>query len=289
MYVFILRVRFLISALQEQTIKKEEIALIGYMTLVVVLLATMVIVFFVAFQKRKNKLLLDTLKQQKQFDETVAKTGEEIQEQTLKYIGEELHDNIGQLLSLASMQMGMLGVKIAEEIKEPYLETQKIIKESLQEVRALSKSLNTDVIQNRGFEKSIKAEIERLNRMKLIAADLIIAGDVIPFENKKDGIILFRILQEFISNTVKHSKAAELNILLNYNQKQLIIKAKDDGCGFIMDEVNDSSGLLNMKNRAELTESSYNLISKPNEGTELTIIYPIVERALKTDGLLLKY
>lgn len=286
MYVFILRVRFLISALQEQTIKKEEIALIGYMTLVVVLLATMVIVFFVAFQKRKNKLLLDTLKQQKQFDETVAKTGEEIQEQTLKYIGEELHDNIGQLLSLASMQMGMLGVKIAEEIKEPYLETQKIIKESLQEVRALSKSLNTDVIQNRGFEKSIKAEIERLNRMKLIAADLIIAGDVIPFENKKDGIILFRILQEFISNTVKHSKAAELNISLNYSQKQLIIKAKDDGCGFIMDEVNDSSGLLNMKNRAELTESSYNLISKPNEGTELTIIYPIVERALKTDGLL---
>ncbi len=286
MYVFILRVRFLISALQEQTIKKEEIALIGYMTLVVVLLATMVIVFFVAFQKRKNKLLLDTLKQQKQFEETVAKTGEEIQEQTLKYIGQELHDNIGQLLSLASMQMGMLGVKIAEEIKEPYLETQKIIKESLQEVRALSKSLNTDVIQNRGFEKSIKAEIERLNRMKLIAADLIIAGDVIPFENKKDGIILFRILQEFISNTVKHSKAAELNILLNYNQKQLIIKAKDDGCGFIMDEVNDSSGLLNMKNRAELTESSYNLISKPNEGTELTIIYPIVERALKTDGLL---
>ena len=286
MYVFILRVRFLISALQEQTIKKEEIALIGYMTLVVVLLATMVIVFFVAFQKRKNKLLLDTLKQQKQFEETVAKTGEEIQEQTLKYIGEELHDNIGQLLSLASMQMGMLGVKIAEEIKEPYLETQKIIKESLQEVRALSKSLNTDVIQNRGFEKSIKAEIERLNRMKLIAADLIIAGDVIPFENKKDGIILFRILQEFISNTVKHSKAAELNISLNYSQKQLIIKAKDDGCGFIMDEVNDSSGLLNMKNRAELTESSYNLISKPNEGTELTIIYPIVERALKTDGLL---
>ena len=286
MYVFILRVRFLISALQEQTIKKEEIALIGYMTLVVVLLATMVIVFFVAFQKRKNKLLLDTLKQQKQFEETVAKTGEEIQEQTLKYIGEELHDNIGQLLSLASMQMGMLGVKIAEEIKEPYLETQKIIKESLQEVRALSKSLNTDVFQNRGFEKSIKAEIERLNRMKLIAADLIIAGDVIPFENKKDGIILFRILQEFISNTVKHSKAAELNISLNYSQKQLIIKAKDDGCGFIMDEVNDSSGLLNMKNRAELTESSYNLISKPNEGTELTIIYPIVERALKTDGLL---
>ena len=181
MYLFMLRARLLISALQEQTIKKEEIALIGYMTLVVVLLSTMVIVFFVAFHKRKNKLLLDKLKQQKQFEETVAKTSEEIQEQTLKYVGQELHDNIGQLLALASMQMGMLGVKIAEDIKEPYIETQKIIKESLHEVRALSKSLNTDVIQNRGFEKSIKAEIERLNRMKLISADFIIVGDRIAF------------------------------------------------------------------------------------------------------------
>ena len=286
MYLFMFRLWFLISTLQAETIKKEEIALIGYMTLVVILLSIMVIVFFIAFQKRKNKLLLDKIKQQKQFEETVAKTGEEIQEQTLKYIGQELHDNIGQLLSLASMQMGMLGVKIAEDIKEPYIETQQIIKQSLQEVRALSKSLNTDVIQNRGFKKSIKAEIERLNRMKLIAADLVINGNVVPFGNKKDGIILFRILQEFISNTVKHSKATELKISLDYNQNQLIIKAKDDGHGFIMDEVKDSSGLLNMKNRAELTESSYSLNSKPTEGTQLTIIYPIVDRALKVKDLL---
>ena len=285
MYLFIFRFRLLISTLQEETIKEEEIALIGYMTLVVIVLSAMVIIFFMAFQKRKNKLLLDKIKQQKQFEETVAKTSEEIQEQTLKYIGQELHDNIGQLLSLASMQMGMLGVKIAEDIKEPYLETQKIIKESLGEVRALSKSLNTDVIQNRGFSQSVKAEIERLNRMKLITADFVIVGDVIPFENKKDGIILFRILQEFISNTVKHSKASELIISLDFKKDQLIIKATDDGKGFVIDEVKDSSGLLNMKNRAELTESSYNLVSHPNNGTQLTMVYPIAVRALKAKDL----
>src|SRR5690606_4387174 len=101
----------------------------------------MVIIFFIAFQKRKNKLLLDKIKQQKEFEDTVAKTSEEIQEQTLKYVGQELHDNIGQLLALASMQMGMLGAKISEDIKEPFMESQKIIKESLDEVRVLSKSL----------------------------------------------------------------------------------------------------------------------------------------------------
>lgn len=276
-----------ISALQEQTINKEEIALIGYMTLVVILLATMVIVFFIAFQKRKNKLLLEKIKQRKEFEETVAKTSEEIQEQTLKYLGQELHDNIGQLLSLASMQMGMLGVKISEDIKEPFAETQKTIKESLDEVRALSKSLNTDVIQNRGFEKSINAEIARLNKLSLITADFNIIGDVKPFKNDKDGIILFRILQEFISNTVKHSKAKSLNILLDYSRDNLlIIKATDDGNGFVLDDVKESSGLLNMKNRAELTESTFSLTSHPNQGTMLKIHYPITKRGLKTHEIL---
>lgn len=256
------------------------------MTLVILLLSAMVIIFFIAFQKRKNKLLLDKIKQQKQFEDTVAKTSEEIQEQTLKYVGQELHDNIGQLLALASMQMGMLGIKMGEDIKEPFTETQKIIKESLSEVRALSKSLNTDVINNVGFEKSINAEILRLNRLKLIMAEIAVIGEIIPFENHKDGIILFRILQEFISNTVKHSKAKALNILLDYTQNDLlIIKASDDGEGFFLDDVKDSSGLLNMKNRAELTDSTFSLKSQPNEGTQLEIHYPIARRALKTEDI----
>lgn len=285
--MYLLRFYFciLISAIQEETIRKEEIALIGYMTLVVGLLATMVIVFFIAFQKRKNKLLLERIKQQKEFEDIVAKTSAEIQEQTLKYIGQELHDNIGQLLALASMQMGMLGIKIGEDIKDSYIETQKIIKQSLGEVRALSKSLNTDVIQNRGFEKSVTAEIERLNRMNLISSDLIISGETLPFSNTKDEIILFRIIQEFISNTVKHSKATTLKISLDYKKDCLLIRVEDNGNGFVVKDVKDSSGLLNMKNRAELTDSTFHLKSAPNEGTLLVIDYPMANRSLKEINL----
>ncbi|MBJ7879962.1 histidine kinase [Gelidibacter salicanalis] len=248
------------------------------MIAVLVIVTVLIIVFFIVFQERKNKLLLDKIKQQKQFEETVAKTKEEIQEQTLKYIGQELHDNIGQLLSLASMQLGMLGTKIGADIKEPYVETQKIIKESLGEVRALSKSLNTEVIQQRGFVESIKYEIKRLNRMKLIAADLVISGEVVAFE-ASDSIIIFRILQEFISNTIKHSKASELIISLDFKPNQLLIEAKDNGLGFLMDEIKVSSGLLNMKSRAELVESIFKMTSQPDQGSQLSIIYPISKRA----------
>ncbi|WP_299390628.1 sensor histidine kinase [uncultured Gelidibacter sp.] len=260
--------------------------LLLYMIAVLVIVTTLIIVFFIVFQKRKNKLLIDKIKQQKQFEETVSKTKEEIQEQTLKYIGQELHDNIGQLLSLASMQMGMLGVKIGADIKEPYVETQSIIKESLGEVRALSKSLNTEVIQNRGFVESIKFEIARLNKLKLMTADFVITGDVIPFKNTKDSTILFRILQEFISNSVRHSRASKLTIALDFSPNELLIEASDDGVGFAIDEVKDSSGLLNMKNRAELVESVFKLTSQPNQGTKLSIAYPISKRVLKDSEFL---
>lgn len=260
--------------------------LLIYMIAVLVIVTVLIVVFFIVFQKRKNKLLLDKIKQQKKFEETVSKTKEEIQEQTLMYIGQELHDNIGQLLSLASMQMGMLGVKITADIKEPYVETQKIIKESLGEVRALSKSLNTEVIQNRGFVESIKFEISRLNKLKLMTAEFVIKGVVIPFENPKDSTILFRILQEFISNTVKHADATALQISLEYTPDELHITATDNGIGFIMDEVEDSSGLLNMKNRAELVESTFHITSQPDQGTKLVLRYPIVKRTLSTLDLL---
>ena len=67
----------------------------------------LVVLFFIVFQKRKNSLLLDKILQQRAFDLELSNAQTEIQEQTLKHIGWELHDNVGQLLAYASMQMNM--------------------------------------------------------------------------------------------------------------------------------------------------------------------------------------
>ena len=92
--------------------------LLVYMIGVLLVVCTLVILFFIVFQKRKNKLLLDKIKQQKLFDEEISRTQTEIQEQTLKSIGWELHDNVGQLLSVASMQLSILGTQVSPEIKD---------------------------------------------------------------------------------------------------------------------------------------------------------------------------
>ncbi len=266
-----------LKLLQEQgpVSTSAERYLLIYMIGVLLIVCALIIIFFTVFQKRKNKLLLDKIEQQKIFDEEISRTQTEIQEQTLKNIGWELHDNVGQLLSVASMQLSLLGTQVSDEVKANVIETTNIVRESLKEVRSLSKSLNNEVILNIGFEKSITNELDRLKRMKFTSAELLVKGESISLENKKHEIIMFRILQEFFSNSVKYSEAKNLKVKLDYNNQHLLIEASDDGKGFDIETAEKGSGLINMKSRAELINAKFDLTSQLGEGVTLTIDYPL--------------
>ncbi|MBR9758502.1 MAG: histidine kinase [Algicola sp.] len=249
--------------------------LLIYMIVVLVVLTTLVIVFFVFFQKRKNKLLLDKIKQQRAFDKEMQRAQTEVQEQTLKNIGWELHDNIGQLLAYANMQMNMLSAQVEEKVKPTLNATSETIKQSLQEVRALSKSLNNDVLLNMGLIDSIKNEISRLERLRFERVVFDIDGEARPLTDQNHQVIIFRILQEFFSNAVKYSEADTLTIQLNYQPETLQITATDNGKGFNVEAAKKGAGLINMKSRAKLIKSEFKLTSKPDQGTKLVLTYPL--------------
>jgi len=261
---------------EEQAINEELIALIGYVIFALLLLSVMAILFFVTFQKRKNKILLDQINQQKAFDEEISRSQTEIQEQTLIHVGRELHDNVGQLLAYANMQLNALGTKVPADIKTNIDETTQIVKDSLKEVRALSKSLNSDVLSNMGLEASIKNEIERLKRMDFSSTELEIFGVQRELNDKKHEIIIFRILQEFFSNSVKYSEANEIKVVLDYQTDQLVITASDDGNGFDIASAEKGSGLINMQSRAELIGATFNLDSQIDKCVTLTLNYPFL-------------
>lgn len=271
-----LHIWLLVFTLQEKTLKEEEIALIAYVTLVLLLLFVMIIVFFTVFQKRKTKLLKANFRQQKEFDEAISRTQSEIQEQTLKHVSWELHDNVGQLLAYANMQLNMLAMKAPDSLKDKISETTSIVQDSLKEVRSLSKSLNNDVILENSLESIIQNELDRLKRMKFSSAVLEVKGDKNSFRDPKHGVILFRILQEFFSNSVKYSEAEHIKVLMEYQSERLLIKASDDGKGFDINLAEKGSGLINMKSRAELIGSNFNIESTADNGVQLTIQYPFV-------------
>lgn len=248
--------------------------LIVYMIIVLLVICALVILFFVVYQKRKNQLLLKNIEQQKQFDEELIKTQQEIQEETLKNVGRELHDNVGQLLAFATMQMNRVAKTASGDLKPKVANASEALKESLAEVRALSKSLNSDVVQNIGLVAAVNNEVNRLNKSGLIEAMLNVTGESQKLRNKNDEIFLFRIIQEFISNTLKYAEAETLRVLLDYEVNELKIKIEDDGVGFDIKSARLGSGMTNMQKRAELLNTEFNLKSEPDNGTVLTLSYP---------------
>ena len=255
-------------------LSKEEIVLLVYVVAVLLFLGAFVVVFFVAFQRRKNKLLLERLEEMQRLEKELANTQLEIQEQTLKNIAWELHDNVGQLLSVANIQLNMLMSSDAKDIHKELKETKDVISATVQEVRSLSKTLNSDVIQNNGLVKSIKVELERFNRLNFLYADFKMEGEEVKI-NSENEIIIFRILQEFFSNVIKHAKADNLFVLLSYKEHALEIIAEDNGVGFDTSAKSESSGMHNMKNRAKLLDAEFSLTSTPNKGTKIFLSYPI--------------
>lgn len=243
-------------------------------TLTVVILIIVVIVIFSIFENRKLKFLYDRKESKQRFEEEIIKSQLEIQEQTLQNISWEMHDNIGQLLSVAKMQLNIIQSTIPEKQKKLIEEIGETISKSLQEIRTLSRLMNPEIVKNMGLEEALQLEIDRFNRLNYINASIKIIGKSIIID-QKDEIILFRILQEFISNTVKHSKTEKLEIILNYTSKNLIIKAQDFGIGFDNNTVQSSSGLLNMKSRAKLIKTNFDLISEKNKGVLLTLTYSL--------------
>lgn len=232
-----------------------------------VTLVIIVIVLFSVFSRGKNKLLREQAEAKKAFDRELAESQIEIREETLRNISWELHDNIGQLMTLAKIQSQM-----ALEKPELLPEVSETIGAGINELRALSKLINPEALKSLNLREAVTLEIERFNRLKFIAAKLEVEGDVVPLEGNIQ-IILFRILQEFFSNTIKHSKASNLKVTLIYSDKKLIITAEDDGVGFEESDGFLGIGLKNMKTRAKLINLSLTIDSEKGRGTTLNLKY----------------
>lgn len=236
-------------------------------TLLILIIVVALIILFTVFQKKKTFLLEKQEEEKKRFEREIIETQIEIREETLRNISWELHDNIGQLLTLAKIQL-------QNATKENIKEVSETITRGLTEVRSLSKLINPEALKNINLKEAVQLEIDRFNRLNFIESNLQILGDEKVID-EKHSIIIFRILQEFFSNTIKHSRASKLDIILNYQSELLKITAKDNGVGFSINDKNEGIGLINIKKRASLIDAEIDFLTENNKGTTLNINYKL--------------
>lgn len=262
----------------KEPLLQQEKLLIIYFIAVLLFFAIFSIVFVIAFQRRKNKFLKERYEAEKRYQRELADSKIEIQEQTLKNIAWELHDNVGQLLSVANIQLNILMGSAPKNLHDQLKETKGVVQESVQEIRSLSKVLNNEVVLKNGLLQSLQVELERFKRLGYLNVSLEILGDPVPVSSANE-IIIFRILQEFLSNVIKHARASNLFVYLNYKERTLDVSVTDDGIGFDTSQKTNSSGMETMRGRAELLNAEYSIISEIGKGTQLSLKYPY--RSLK--------
>ncbi len=256
---------------------KEELKLLIFsISVTLLILGIAVVVFFFYFQQKKTFFLLRRAEEQKKFEKEITKSRMEIREQTLENISWEIHDNVGQLLSIAKIQLNILLPTLTKAQQTELNETSELISKSLQELRSLAKSLNPVHFKNLGLIQAVQLELDRFNRMNFIDAKLEIKGDCIEMTDNK-SLILFRMMQEFFNNTMKHAKSSKLNVMLDYEPSNLKVKIEDCGVGFDIEKMDNTVGLglQTMKSRAALIGASLVLKSEKLKGTSIEINCPI--------------
>lgn len=236
---------------------------------ILLLLFIVVVILFTVFMRRKNTLLIQQERERQKFEQELTETQIEIREETLRNISWELHDNIGQLLTLAKIQ-----TQNSRGREEDIDEAVATISKGLTEVRTLSKLINPEALNNMVLPEAIELELDRFKRMAFLEPILEVKGIPLVIEKKIETII-FRILQEFLTNTVKHSKAAHLKVNVHYKADSLEISIVDDGIGFDYEEARarNGIGLTNIETRAKLVGATVDYTSKIGEGTQMTLTY----------------
>jgi hypothetical protein len=152
----------------------------------------------------------------------IIKTKLEIQEQALKNTVQEIHDNIGQILSLAKLHLGTLDFSKPEEVAQKTLNSNQLIGKAIKDLRKLAKHLDANYICQGGLLKSIGYELSLMPRDRAADPQLTITGKIAPL-SKEEELMLFRIVQEGIQYFLESSSTSQISLRINCQEDTLEI------------------------------------------------------------------
>lgn len=233
----------------------------------------------------KRKMEANSIKSQKDITAAII----EGQEKERSQIGRELHDNINQLLVASKLYIER---SMQQDDKNDLLNNAvTYLLNAIEEVRKLSKTLISPPINEIGFIESVHSladDIMRVNPIKIILTSKNFLQNLL---NEKFKLNIFRIVQEQINNILKHAKAKNVQIVFEQTPQYIYVSIIDDGIGFNMQDRNRDKGvgISNIYSRAALYKGNVRIISSPDNGCEMTIIFNEINLVVDGEqGILIK-
>ncbi|MBK8787391.1 MAG: sensor histidine kinase [Chitinophagaceae bacterium] len=227
---------------------------------------------------------MQDITKEKEHERHVAIAITEAQEKERRELGMELHDNVNQLLGASLLYMGVAikSGNVGKEENQLLKNCVDYINEAINELRNLSHRLTPYIKEEISLKNIIEILIEPIQKAKLFEITLQVdafENDVVDSDMQTN---LYRIVQEQLTNILKHAQASKVKILVRLTKKLIKLHVTDNGKGFDMLTSKDGIGLENIKRRAEMFSGKCKFKSSPGNGCELMVELPLKTVSLKS-------
>jgi PAS domain S-box-containing protein len=204
-----------------------------------------------------------------------------VREEQLARLSREIHDDLGQSLTALRMNLTVLERDIARVVAEQQRErinttmedVKSILMGTVQKTRELVKELRPTVLDTSGLLEALEWQVEEFRRFSGIDVRLHRGSEELELTGDR-ALAVFRIVQESLTNTARHSNASRVSVSVERDEEELRIDISDNGCGFDTEEANSSFGLLGMRERANFCGGSLSISSTGEGGTRVSLKIP---------------
>jgi PAS domain S-box-containing protein len=236
-------------------------------------------ILFISRNIAERREFEEKIKQRTDQLRNLASKLQSIREEERKTISREIHDELGQMLTVLKIQISLLANKAADDefIKSKFKSIEKLIDNSIESVQKISQKLRPGLLDELGLIPAIEWQTQDFMEKTGIDCECNLPKEEIFLEQEK-STALFRIFQESIVNTARHANASKILIQLQEANNELVLEIKDNGKGITANQVSDpkSLGLLGMQERAFILGGSVEIKSSMNNGTTVRAIIPFM-------------
>lgn len=236
-------------------------------------------------RKKAEIKLKDNLQQIEKYQSKLKKLNTEItliEERERRRIAENLHDSLGQTLSLAYLNLSsIMEVECPEKIRNTIEGISKLLSKGIKESRELTYDLSPPILYELGLIPAIKWKIEQVEKNNDIETRFVAREEAVLLK-KENNIFVYRIVCELLANIIKHAKASNVGVEVSVKDKFLRIIVEDNGVGFDKNKISTPNeyggfGLMSIIERLDNIHGSLQINSAPNSGTKVVISVPTLE------------
>ncbi|MBI4810792.1 MAG: sensor histidine kinase [Ignavibacteriales bacterium] len=242
---------------------------------------------FIASQKEKLKILEEGKQQLQESHKKLRQLAAHLQsvrEEERARIAREIHDELGQLLTVMKMDIALLSKKLpslsagskSEETTSDLKSMSELVDTTIKSVRRIATELRPEILDELGLKEAIEWEAQVFQTRTRIKCVFISEIDDITLDHERSTAV-FRILQETLTNVARHAEATQVNLYLQQSDGNLVLRVADNGRGITAQEAtgNKSLGLLGMRERVLLFGGEVIIEGESGKGTIVTVRLPI--------------